>query len=363
MKKGLRTVLILSMCVAMGLGMTGCGNSKPYSNYDLSEYITLPDYDAFETSVPAVSIAEEDVEAEIEAILESAKTTEDVKEGTVKKGNTVKISFKGTLSDGSSPENMKSDEYSLTLGEGGMIDGFEEGIYGAKIGDTVTMNLTFPDPYTSNEELSGQAVTFEVGVLSKTVENTPVLSDEFVKENSDFATVAEYKAYVAKELEQEEYDSQLYEIKSELYAKIVNGTEVIKYPEKELKKQKKEVDESYKQMAKTSGADWEDYRNNTLGVDKETYESEIEAYAKELVKQEMIIYAISEKEELTVTDEEYDEYLKAMLESSGFEDDAAFKEYSGMTIEKYAKSYKMDRDLLLTKELDAIYDRLLSKTE
>ena len=52
-----------------------------------------------------------------------------------------------------------------------------------------------------------------------------------------------------------------------------------------------------------------------------------------------------------------------MLESSGFEDDAAFKEYSGMTIEKYAKSYKMDRDLLLTKELDAIYDRLLSKTE
>ncbi len=55
-----------------------------------------------------------------------------------------------------------------------MIDGFEEGLYGAAIGDEVTLDLTFPDPYTANEDLSGKDVTFKVTVLSKTVYNAGI---------------------------------------------------------------------------------------------------------------------------------------------------------------------------------------------
>lgn len=278
-------------------------------------------------------------------------------------GDAVTIKFEGILADGTSVDGMSSDSYNLTLGSGSMIDGFEEGLYGAAIGEEVTLDLTFPDPYTANEELSGKDVTFKVTVLSKNVSTTPEFDEDFVKENSDYETVEEYRAAVAEELEQSEYDEQLYEIKSELYSQIVSETEVAKYPEKEVKEQVKELNKSYEQLAENSGKEWEEYMEDTLGVDQEEYDEQIDLYAKELVKQEMIIYAIAEKEDLSVTDEEYDQYLENMLASSNFEDEKAFKEYTGMSLKKYAETYKLDRDLLLTKELDKIYDRLTGVEE
>lgn len=284
-------------------------------------------------------------------------------EGLWQKEVKVTDKFEGILADGTSVDGMSSDSYNLTLGSGSMIDGFEEGLYGAAIGEEVTLDLTFPDPYTANEELSGKDVTFKVTVLSKNVSTTPEFDEDFVKENSDYETVEEYRAAVAEELEQSEYDEQLYEIKSELYSQIVSETEVAKYPEKEVKEQVKELNKSYEQLAENSGKEWEEYMEDTLGVDQEEYDEQIDLYAKELVKQEMIIYAIAEKEDLSVTDEEYDQYLENMLASSNFEDEKAFKEYTGMSLKKYAETYKLDRDLLLTKELDKIYDRLTGVEE
>lgn len=361
MKKILKLVLMSALCLGLGFVLTGCGSSNPYSSYDLSEYITLPDYDSYETTVPEVSITDEDIEKEIATRLENAKTTEKITEGTVAEGDTVTISFEGELADGTKDENMNSDGYDLKLGSGGMIDGFEAGLYGATIGEEVTLNLTFPNPYQPNEDYSGKDVIFKVTVLSKNVDVIPELNEEFVKANSDYQTVDEYKAAVAKELEQTKYDEQLYNLKYELYSKLVGETEVLKYPEKQVKKQCKELEESYEQMAKNSGIEWEDYLSDTLKVDQETFDEKVEEYAKELVKQEMIIYAVADKEGLTVTDEEYDTYLNSMLESSGFKDEDAFKEYTGMSLKKYAKKYKMDRDLLLTKELDTIYERLTTE--
>ncbi len=359
MKKFLSTLMILTMCAGMSIFLAGCGSSEPYSKYDLSEYIKLPDYNSFETAVPKVAITDDDIQKDIASRLEAAATTDKIKEGTVDNGDSVTVKFKGTLADGSSPEGMNSEGYDLKLGSGSMIDGFEEGLFGATIGEEVSLDLKFPDPYKNNEELSGKDVNFKVTVLSKNVKNVPDLNEEFVKANSDYETVEEYRAAVAKELEQKAYDEELYKIKSELYSKIVSDTEVIKYPEKELKKQVKELHKSYKELAKNSGKEWEDYRNETLGVNEEEYDEQLELYAQELIKQEMIIYEIAKKEELKVTEEEYDEYLKNMLASSNFKDEEAFKEYTGMSLEKYAETYKLDRDLLLTKELDKIYDRLI----
>ena len=84
-------------------------------------------------------------------------------------------------------------------------------------------------------------------------------------------------------------------------------------------------------------------------------------FCEELVKQEMVIYSMAEKEGITVTDEEYETYLQTLLTSAGFENEDAFKTYTGMTLDEYAEMYKLDRDLLLTKELDTIYDRLVEK--
>ena len=141
-----------------------------------------------------------------------------------------------------------------------------------------------------------------------------------------------------------------------LDAILVN--ELIKYPEKEVKAQFKEVKNLYKDEAKANDMKWADYLKDELGITEEQFDTDAEDYAKELVKQEMIIYAIAEKEGLSVTEEEYDEYLQTMLANSGFASEDAFETYTGMTLEEYAETYKLDRDLLLTKELDVIYERL-----
>ena len=254
---------------------------------------------------------------------------------------------------------MSSDSYELTLGSGSMIDGFEEGLYGATIGETVTLDLQFPDPYNNNEELSGKDVTFEVTVLSKNVQNVPEFNEDFVKENSDYETVEEYRSSVASDLEEQEYNKQLSTIKEELYMKLVDETEVKKYPEKEVDDYFDELDEYYRYGAETSGyEDWDAFLESQ-DMTQEEYEEQIQLYAEEYVKQEMVIYLFAQVEGVEVTDEEYDQFLQDNLEAAGFESEDDFKDYTGMSLEEYAETARLERNMLLTKELDMLYDRLL----
>jgi len=363
MKKFLSAGLMVILVLCIALVVTGCSEGEPYEKYDLTEYITLPDYNSYEAKEPDVVIKDSDIEDEIKSRLEAAATTEKITEGTVEKGDDVTISFKGTLKDGSSPENMNSDSYNLTLGSGGMIDGFEAGLYGAAIGKKVTLDLKFPDPYKNNEELSGQEVTFEITVLSKNVKKVPELNEAFVKENSDYKTVEDYRKSVADDLEKQEYERQLSTIKEELYEKLVSETEVKKYPEKEVKDYFEELDEYYRYGAETSGyEEWEDFLE-AQKMTQEEYEEQIQLYAEEYVKQEMVIYLLAQKENVEITDEEYDRFLEENMTSAGFKSEEDFKEYTGMSLEEYAEQARLKRNMLLTKELDMLYDRLLDGDE
>ena len=359
MKKIVSVSLAAVLAVCMMIALTGCGGGEPYEDYDLTEYITLPDYNSYEVEEPEVLIEDADIEEEIQSRLEEAATTEKVTEGTVEEGDSVTISFEGTMADGSSVDGMSSDSYELTLGSGSMIDGFEEGLYGATIGETVTLDLQFPDPYNNNEELSGKDVTFEVTVLSKNVQNVPEFNEDFVKENSDYETVEEYRSSVASDLEEQEYNKQLSTIKEELYMKLVDETEVKKYPEKEVDDYFDELDEYYRYGAETSGyEDWDAFLESQ-DMTQEEYEEQIQLYAEEYVKQEMVIYLFAQVEGVEVTDEEYDQFLQDNLEAAGFESEDDFKDYTGMSLEEYAETARLERNMLLTKELDMLYDRLL----
>lgn len=360
----MKKILSFSLSVAAIAGMTfalaGCGGGEPYEKYDLTEYITLPDYNSYEVKEPDVLISDKDIEEGIKSKLEAAATTEKVTEGSAEKGDTVNISFKGTLADGSTVEGMNSDSYDLTLGAGTMIDGFEEGLYGAEIGEKVTLDLKFPDPYNSNKELSGKDVTFEVTVKSKNVKKVPELNEAFVKDNSECKTVEEYRKAVAEELEEKEYENQLADIKEELYMKLVDETEVKKYPEKEVKEYFKELDEYYRYGAENTGyEEWEDFLE-AQSMTQEEYDDQIQLYAEEYVKQEMVIYLFAQKENVDISDKEYDDFLSDNLKSAGFESEDDFKEYTGMSLDEYAEETRLKRNILLTKELDMLYDRLLN---
>ncbi|MDE7257698.1 MAG: FKBP-type peptidyl-prolyl cis-trans isomerase, partial [Lachnospiraceae bacterium] len=113
-------------------------------------------------------------------ILPNYTTTEEVTGRAVENGDTANIDFVGYI-DGEAFDGGTGTGYDLTIGAHQFIDGFEDGLIGVNIGETVSLNLKFPDPYERNPDLAGVPVIFEVTVNSISKQVTPELNDEFVQ--------------------------------------------------------------------------------------------------------------------------------------------------------------------------------------
>ena len=252
---------------------------------------------------------------------------------------------------------MQSDSYPLTLGSGSMIDGFEEGIYGAKIGETLTLNLKFPDPYKNNEDLSGKPVTFEIKVLNKLVKQKATLNEEFVKANSEAKTVEEYRKLIADELEKQEYQDSENNRKTELFQKIADNTEVKSVPDEIKEYEKTTCVEAYQKSCENYGITWDEFLEG-MKMTQEEFDEQLETYAEEMGKYKMIAYAIADKEDVSVSQKEV---IETLLSMTGADSEEAFEKSYGVTTEEYAKtfnSYGMKVSMLLDSSLQKIYERL-----
>ena len=147
-----------------------------------------------------------------------------------KDGDELVIDYEGTL-DGVAFEGGTATGVTLTLGAGGWIDGFEKGMVGMQVGEIKTIDATFPNPYKNNEDLAGKTVQFKITLHSITETVIPEYNDTFVRENFDYATMAEYEAYVRKTLAEQRQDEIAAEKQSATIAVAVDNAEVLKYPE------------------------------------------------------------------------------------------------------------------------------------
>ena len=125
---------------------------------DVSKYVTIGEYKGLELTRTSQPVTDDDVQAEINYNLEDNGS--EVKDGTVENGDTVTINFTGTI-DGKEFDGGSAEDYELVVGDGEMIDGFEDGIVGMKSGETKELDLTFPDDYYE-ESVAGKAVVFKV---------------------------------------------------------------------------------------------------------------------------------------------------------------------------------------------------------
>ena len=366
MKKIISALLVSALCLGL-VFMTGCGGGNiemPYSQYDLTEYVTLPDYDSYTTEKPDVTITDEEIDAAIDEVLAQYPTTVEETEGVVEKGDKIRYSYKGTLADGSTTDGMNADNQEMVLGQASMIDGFQEGMYGATIGEPVTLNLKFPDPYTVNEDLSGKDVTFVVTVNAKLVDIPAELTDDFVKEHSDEKTVADYRKYMEKQLEEEETENQLYDIKTKLWNQIVAEAEVTEVITEEVDAKVEMFNTRYKQLAEQQGLEWEEFLDQYFKYDEAEYEEQMRLYAESMVMTEMTVYAAAKQEGVSVSKEDYQEQLDSIMASYGYTDAKAFEEATGMDLEQFAEEqYSLKLNLYLEKVLDTIYNRIVKNAE
>lgn len=351
MKKRVLAIIAI-MCMFVMVCMTGCGSSAPYSKYDMSEYVKLGEYKGLERAEINVSVSDEEVDTKIQSNLEAAAETEEKTSGTVKEGDTANIDYEGKL-NGKAFDGGTAEGYDLEIGSGTFIAGFEEGLVGKEIGGTYDLDLTFPEDYSS-ADLAGKEVVFTVTVNSVKTPVVPELTDEWVKENSSVKTVDEYRIFIKEELTEEKELSEKENIIAALWTQVVDSSEMLQYPEKELKTYIEEIEVQYEAAAESYGMTKDELLAAYGLDDEEVYNQQNKEAAQTFIKEQMVMYYIAQLEGLTYTDEEAEE-MRAAISDAGY-DEESFREYYGQDIESY-----IDSALTYSKVADFIYDNAVVK--
>ena len=353
-------VTILSVVLAAGT-LVGCANNggeENLSNVNAEKYVAkLGEYKGLQLTGSATEITDEYLESYIDYMLENSKQPVAITEDRpVQTGDVVNIDYVGKK-DGVAFDGGTAQGYDLTIGSGTFIDGFEDGLIGAKVGETVDLNLTFPENYGS-EELAGQAVVFTVTVNSIGELVRPELNDEFVQSlGMDYCqNVEEFYVVVRQSLEDTANANLENELQTQIVEKLMEICEFTEeVPEEMYNYYKEQIDTNFVNSASAVGMEKLDYILSYYGMTEEQYNAEIETGALNSARQAIVCSMIAEKEGIEITDEELNAKIEENYANFGYESVDAYMESGN------AEDY---RDYLLTMEvLDFLVDNAVVTAE
>lgn len=291
------------------------GATRLVSVKDIDEYITIGEYKGIELQNTVDVVTDEDVEAQIENEMKSRAEEVTDKNETVQTGDLVTIDFVGTK-DGEVFDGGSGNNYDLTIGEGGMIDGFEDGIIGMKKGETKELPLTFPEDYFA-EEMAGQDVVFKITLQN--FRRAPELTDEWAAKNTDFATAEEYKQNCRSELEKNAEEYAKYQMYSDAWNAVLQSSEIIEFPEEEIENSIAEFKRQVEVYATQANMELEEFVESQ-GYTEESFEAECRQYAEYKVKQNLIVQGIMDAEGLSLDDKECLAIQDELIKNYGVKD-------------------------------------------
>ncbi len=334
MKKGLKKLgLVMSLTMSLTM-LSGCNDNKKgkVAVEDMidkySTYCVLGDYKGIEYNQTKTVITEDMVQAEIDKMLSQYATTTQVTEGTAEMGDTANIDFVGSI-DGVEFAGGSSGGagYDLVLGSGTMIDGFEEQIMGHSVGETFDIYVTFPEDY-GNADLNGQHATFSITINYLLEKQYPDYTDSFVASNTSATSVTEYENMVRTNLEESNAASDENYNKAAVMTAVIEAASIKEYPQKELEELINKTVTQVTDEAASSGYDLETYVTVVYGMkSEEAFKEYIGLLAEDYVTEKIVVCAVAKAENITVTEEEIEEYKSNMMESYGITDEKEFDEY------------------------------------
>ncbi|MDO4339462.1 MAG: trigger factor [Eubacteriales bacterium] len=266
---------------------------------DVSKYITIGEYKGLDLDKVVEEVTEAQIESQISTELQNNREEVTDKDGAVQDGDLVTINFVGTK-DGETFDGGTANNYDLTIGEGGMIDGFEDGIIGMKKGETKELPLTFPEEYPA-EDLAGEDVVFKITLQN--FRRAPELTDEWVAENTDVSTVDEYREKVRAQLQEDAVETAEDTMKYNAWNLVLTNSEIIEYPEEDIQNgiaEYKSLCSNYAAQADMELEDFVEAQNMTM----DDFEDACRQYAESKVKQNLIIQGIMDAEGMSLSDEE-----------------------------------------------------------
>ena len=337
---------VLSVCMLAGCGAKDTGNgtgtatgagteSTALKDMDVDKYVTLGEYKGLAVSVDTVEVDEDEWDTLVNNVYYGNITAENggIMDRAVETGDTVNIDYEGKK-DGVAFDGGTAQGYDLTIGSGQFIAGFEDGLIGVMPGETVDLDLTFPEGYKS-EELAGQAVVFTVTVNYIQPAQDGKLSDEIISNfGIDGVTneeeLRQYAYDYLNDNAQQNYETNVQQAVMDAFMANNSFTSV---PEALIQKYSDAAESSITSMASAYGVDGDTFTQYYYGQDLATF---LSTYAEQTAKQDIALQAVANKENLNISDEELDQMLQDRATAAGYD---TTSEYIGETSKEDYREY------------------------
>ena len=277
----------------------------------LKPAVELGKYKGVKVETEDATVTDADVDAELEKVRNENARELVANDRPVKDGDMIVLDFEGYV-DGVAFEGGKGENYSLTIGSGSFIPGFEDQLIGKKVDEDVDVTVTFPEDYHA-DELAGKEAVFKCLIHEIKEKELPEIDDEFAAEVSEFETLAEYKEDLKKNL-QEKKEASAKRAKEEALIDKISGDSKIEIPEAMIETQQRQMVEEFGQRLSYQGLSLEQYFQFT-GSNAKSFLEEVKPQAEKRIRTRLTLEAIAEAEKIEVTEEELEEELKKMAES------------------------------------------------
>ena len=276
---------------------------------ELYPEVTLGQYKGLEVPKHEVKVEESEVDAEVNRMAERNARIETVDRAAAN-GDTVVIDFEGFVDD--QPfQGGKAEDYSLTLGSGSFIPGFEDALVGAVAGEERDVNVTFPEDYSA-KELAGKPAVFKCKVHEVKESIKPELDDEFAKDVSEFDTLDALKDDIRTRFTKSRTEQNERAFESAA-VQIAAANMTCNIPACMIDEQVDHQIEQFAYQLQSQGMKMEDYVK-MVGGDLSSLRASMRPMAEQTVRSDILLSEIAHAENLEVTDEEVEEELKKLAE-------------------------------------------------
>lgn len=282
--------------------------------------VKLGQYKDLEVKARSTEVTDEEVDAEIKKLQEQQAELVLKEDQPAAEGDTVVIDFEGKV-DGVAFDGGKGENYSLELGSNTFIPGFEDQLVGHKAGETVEVNVTFPEEYHA-EDLKGKDAVFETTIHEVKTKELPELDDEFAKDvDEEVDTLVELKAKTRERVEAQKQNAAKEAIQEEVIDKAVENAEIGEIPGAMIEEDVHRQMDQYLAGLQQQGISADMYYKLT-GSSEEDLHKQFESGAQKRVKTNLVLEAIVAAEDIKASEEEINAEIKELAAQYGMEEAA-----------------------------------------
>lgn len=310
--------------------------------------VEVKDYKGIEVEKVVNPVTDEDINKQLDALREKNVTVETVDDRAAENGDDVVIDFEG-FKDDVAFEGGKAEDFTLSLGSGQFIPGFEDQIVGHNAGEDFDINVTFPEEYQV-KELAGAPAVFKIKLKSISKKVMPELDDDMVKDSTEFDTVDEYKAVVKKKLEEANEKHADSEVEAKIFDKVIENM-TAEIPQVMFDNRVNEMISELEQRLAPQGISLDlymQYTGQTIDTVKKAYAEQ----AEKQVKLRLALEKIAKLENIEVTEDELKAEFDKLAEAYKLDVDQ---------IKQFIHDDDLKKDIAVGKAVDLIKDAAVIK--